>query len=177
MKEELRKLRSAPWETFWSEARAIWARADAVYAGPTGPILDRRESFEYALAAELLRRFPEGRSRVLEGLLDPDPRVAAYCLVALAAVGSLNRSDLPSPVFGRRDSLTLHSGCIRGSTTFADFVEGYFDERDNVEEAALAERQWAGRERACPHCGTRFTSVQDLGACPSCKKTFRASRP
>lgn len=36
---------------------------------------------------------------------------------------------------------------------------------------------WKGRERACPSCATRFTSVQNLGQCPKCRHIFYASDP
>lgn len=34
---------------------------------------------------------------------------------------------------------------------------------------------WSDRERTCPECRTRFTSVQDKGSCPKCKHVFYAS--
>jgi len=33
---------------------------------------------------------------------------------------------------------------------------------------------WAGKTRSCPRCGTEFVSVQDRGACPSCRHVFYA---
>ncbi|MCH1571773.1 MAG: hypothetical protein L7S64_10560 [Longimicrobiales bacterium] len=40
---------------------------------------------------------------------------------------------------------------------------------------AARKRSFAGEERNCPECGTRFRSVQDMGSCPSCHHVFRAS--
>ncbi len=40
-----------------------------------------------------------------------------------------------------------------------------------------AERRWAGKERECPKCKTRFTSVQNKGVCPECQYVFYASCP
>lgn len=34
---------------------------------------------------------------------------------------------------------------------------------------------WGGKQRRCPKCSTVFKSVQDLGACPTCRHTFLAS--
>lgn len=53
-------------------------------------------------------------------------------------------------------------------------------EIERAREASLvagaeADAQWRGRPRACPRCGTRFVSVQDKGACPSCRHVFHAS--
>ena len=44
------------------------------------------------------------------------------------------------------------------------------------ERAKEEERRWAGKERSCPKCGTKFSSVQNLGVCPGCRHQFRASQ-
>jgi hypothetical protein len=52
-------------------------------------------------------------------------------------------------------------------------------ERDDRQREAVdrAERQWAGKIRTCPKCGTEFRSVRNRGQCPSCSHIFFASHP
>lgn len=52
-------------------------------------------------------------------------------------------------------------------------------ERDTRQRRAVdrAEREWAGKTRPCPRCGTGFKSVRDRGQCPGCAYIFYASHP
>ncbi len=47
----------------------------------------------------------------------------------------------------------------------------------NSKELQQREQKWGGKPRDCPKCSFRFTSVQDLGVCPSCGRAFYASEP
>lgn len=39
------------------------------------------------------------------------------------------------------------------------------------------DREWKGKERTCPLCGTTFRSIRDRGQCPNCRHVFHASDP
>ncbi len=164
-----------PWERVWPRVRDVWGRADAVYVGLTFPLAQVRARLEFSVAAELLRTFPDRRADLARSLLDPNPVIAAYALVALECGALAEESELPPALFDRKETITVHRGCLRGEFALPEFARGFLDRTDPEEEWAEAEVRWAGRERACPWCGTRFASVQDLGACPACKRTFRAS--
>src|SRR5262249_1612042 len=50
-------------------------------------------------------------------------------------------------------------------------------ERRRVEAIKALEREWFRKERPCPGCGTRFTSLRNRGRCPTCRHVFLASHP
>lgn len=47
--------------------------------------------------------------------------------------------------------------------------------REQLEAEANLEEEWADKERACPECDTKFTSIQNKGVCPKCQHKFYAS--
>ena len=47
-------------------------------------------------------------------------------------------------------------------------------QRDAIDRA---EREWAGKPRLCPKCGSEFKSVRDRGQCTNCSHIFYASHP
>lgn len=60
---------------------------------------------------------------------------------------------------------------------FLAVVQALVEAGADVNVAIQFDDTWAGVERTCPRCQTRFRSVQDRGQCRNCKHVFFASRP
>jgi ribosomal protein S27AE len=45
------------------------------------------------------------------------------------------------------------------------------------EKIELTNKIWANKERGCPKCGNKHTSVKDRGQCNKCFYTYYASHP
>jgi len=50
-------------------------------------------------------------------------------------------------------------------------------ERWSDVEYEVDDAKWVGKERECPKCNSRFSSIEDRGQCPNCSYIFYASHP
>jgi hypothetical protein len=123
----LRGVRDPDVSRAWDALVSIWGQATIVYRhavrGPSLPL-------ELAALIEFLHSH-QGSDRVLyQGLLDQDPRVAAYALVALGLVDSPLVGELPMSLLERTDLIQWKLAGRAGTWTLGELARAEMSDRE-----------------------------------------------
>jgi hypothetical protein len=99
----INKLMTDDIENAWENLRLVWSRASVVYRGPIG--FSATIKFEYALLESFIKKFPKTEDLFYAALLDPNPFISAYSLVALEKLHSRYLNRLPKKLFNREEEI------------------------------------------------------------------------
>ena len=118
----------------------------------------------------------------LHAITPPDINDRVDDFIAAAATGEAIESFLAAGIdvdgLGKtplyKGKTALYLAARNGKT---DTVQQLLAAGANPDIAIARDDLWAGKERDCPRCQTRFTAVADRGQCPNCKWEFHASLP
>jgi hypothetical protein len=105
----------------WSNVKSIWGRSKIIYRGPVG--FPTKIKFEYAILENFISKYPKCEPTLIAALLDPNPYICGYSLVALEKLHSAYLSRLPRNLLNREEEIEWKLAARRGRNKLGLFAK------------------------------------------------------